>query len=59
MDADIAAIAAKLESAGGSPEPKVAAAIREALGIPGARIEGKHAQPARFRRGSQLHFRGR
>src|SRR5262249_60664941 len=58
MDADIAAIAAKLESAApGASEPKVAAAIREALGHPQARaLDCKHAQPARFRRGQPIHL---
>jgi hypothetical protein len=58
MDADIAAIAAKLEGAkAGASEPKVAAAIREALGHPRARAaDGKHTQPARFRRGESVQI---
>jgi hypothetical protein len=58
MDADIATIAAKLESAAdGASQPKVAAAIRDALGHPQARaLDCKHAQPARFRRGQPIQL---
>jgi hypothetical protein len=58
MDADIAAIAAKLETAAsGASDPKVAAAIREALGHPQMRtVACKHTPPARFRRGQALEL---
>jgi hypothetical protein len=58
MDADIAAIALKLESAtAGTSEPKAAAAVREALGRPQPRaLDCKHAQPARFRKGQPMEL---
>lgn len=58
MDADIAAVAGKLQSANANaPAPDVAAAIREALGRPRSRQAAcRHTPPARFRRGQPLEI---
>jgi len=56
MDADIAAVVAKLEqSKAGQPAPRVQAAIREALGRPRrAAVFCRHTPPPRFRPGQPL-----
>jgi hypothetical protein len=58
IDADIAAVAVKLQSATAAPSaPKVAAAIREALGRPQSRaVTRKHTSPAHLRRGQPLEI---